>query len=63
MSILVCNRGGKINDAKWLMETFKRSSKVAYYVKWCRTWLPWRTITAWTSGDESSAKFNDGQRI
>jgi len=29
MSIVVCNRGGKSDDAKWLMETLIGSSKVA----------------------------------
>jgi len=57
MSIVVCNRGGKSNDAKWLTETLIGSSKVAQYVKWCRAWLPWRTIRVWKSGDESSAKW------
>ena len=33
MSIVVCNRGGKSDDAKWLMETLIGSSKVAWYVK------------------------------
>jgi len=27
--IIVCNRGGKTDDAKWLMETLIGSSKVA----------------------------------
>jgi len=29
MSIVACNRGGKTDDAKWLMETLIESSKVA----------------------------------
>jgi len=29
MSIVACNRGGKTDDVKWLMETLIGSSKVA----------------------------------
>jgi len=31
--------------------------QAAQYVKRCRAWLPWRTVTAWKSPDESSAKW------
>jgi len=57
MSIVVYNRGGKTGDAKWLMDTLIAPRKVAWYVKWCRAWLPWRTATAWKSGDDSSARW------
>jgi len=29
MTIIMCNRGGKTDDAKWLMETLTGCSKVA----------------------------------
>ena len=57
MSIVVRNRGSKTSDVHWLTETLIGSSKVALYAKWCRAWLPWRTITTWKSGDESNAEW------